>query len=87
MLEDPESYSLYINRLNNKRKAEESKTQREKSAPGSGYLWNPKPKKYDFKYDYTKHEISSRGFAKSKSIKSLDKVTIIIIYNIACNSK
>ena len=82
ILEDPESYSLYVKRQQNKRKSEESKSQRERSVPGSGYLWNPKPKKYNFNYDYTKHEISSRGFPQSKSRKSVNKSTTPSKFNL-----
>ena len=65
ILEDPESYSLYVKRQLNKRRNEVAKSERERSTPGSGNLWNTKPKKYNFNYDYTKHEISSRNFPQS----------------------
>lgn len=65
ILEDPESYSLYVKRQLNKRRNEVAKSERERSTPGSGNLWNAKPKKYNFNYDYTKHEISSRNFPQS----------------------
>ena len=82
ILEDPESYSLYVKRQQNKRKIEESKSQRERSVPGSGNLWNPKPKKYNFNYDYTKHEISSREFPHSKSKQSFNKSTTSSKFNL-----
>ena len=76
ILEDPESYNIYVNRQKNKRQEEEKKTQREKSLPGSGYLWKNKPRNYNPNYDYTKHEISKRDIPFSKSIKSLNKVLV-----------
>lgn len=67
------------------RKEEESKTERAKKLPGSGNIWNPKPKKYNFNYDYTKHEISQREFKNAKGINSLSKVRkVLLIISLFC---
>ena len=50
----------------NKKKIEETK-------PGSGKIWNSKPKKYNMDYDYTKHQISkSNNLNRSKSKQKID---------------
>jgi hypothetical protein len=55
LLEDPESYSLYIRRLQRKREQTEKEKRNERSRPGSGNIWkkkrsgNNKNKSYDYK--------------------------------------
>ena len=51
-LEDPESYELYLKRLNRKRELISNQKKREDSTPGSGLLWKPNKSKYNFDYDY-----------------------------------
>ncbi|MCQ2818483.1 MAG: hypothetical protein MJ252_14540 [archaeon] len=59
-LEDPESYELYLKRLNKKRENIEDQRKKEENAPGSGNIWRPKRNKYNTSYDYTKHEITDK---------------------------
>lgn len=72
-LQDPESYSMYINRIRAKREEDEQKRKRQNSLPGSGKIWTAKKKNYNLNYDYTKHEITEKNFPKSKSSKKLNK--------------
>ena len=70
LLEDPESYSMYIKRLQKKRDEDEKEKQREKLRPGSGNIWKKKIDRRENKsYDYQKHEYS-RNLSRSKSIKN-----------------
>ena len=71
LLEDPESYNQYIKRLEKKREMEELKKKIQRLTPGSGYVWNNKPKKYDLKYDYTSHSNSQKILPRSKSSNNL----------------
>lgn len=64
VVEDPESYAVYITRQVNKRKMEEDKNNRILSRAGSGKLWNNKPRKYDLNYDYRKHQMSQSSLKK-----------------------
>ena len=41
----------------------------EKKIPGSGFLWNNKPKKYNYNYDYTKHENADKIINRPKSMR------------------
>ena len=68
LLEDPESYSMYIKRLQKKREEEEKEKRRENSRPGSGNIWERKfrSNRRNNSYDYTKHEYS-RNISRSKS--------------------
>lgn len=71
LLEDPESYSLYIKRLQKKREEAEKDKRREKERPGSGNIWEKKlrnRRNNSNSYDYTKHEYS-RNISRSKSGK------------------
>ena len=71
LLEDPESYSLYIKRLQKKRDEVEKDKKREKERPGSGNIWERKlrnRRNNSNSYDYTKHEYS-RNLSRSKSGK------------------
>ena len=72
LLEDPESYSLYIKRLQKKREEAEKDRKREKERPGSGNIWERKLRNRrnnsNNSYDYTKHEYS-RNLSRSKSGK------------------
>lgn len=63
VVEDPESYAVYIARQANRRKMEEDKTNKISTRAGSGKVWNNKPRKYDFNYDYRQHQIS-KGIKK-----------------------
>ena len=50
----------------------EKKTQKqneEKKIPGSGFLWNNKPKNYNYNYDYTKHEKAEKIINRPKSMR------------------
>ena len=67
LLEDPESYNQYIKRLEKKREIEEMKKKNQRMTPGSGYIWNNKPKKYDLKYDYRSHSNTKKILPRSKS--------------------
>ena len=60
LLEDPESYSLYIKRLQRKREQTEKDKRKERLRPGNGNIWkkkysgNSKNKSYDYlKNDYS----------------------------------
>ena len=68
LLEDPESYSMYIKRLQKKRDEAEKEKKREYSRPGSGNIWEKKIRsnRRHNSYDYTKHEYS-RNISRSKS--------------------
>ena len=68
LLEDPESYSMYIKRLQKKRDEVEKEKNRERSRPGSGNIWEKKLRsnRRNNSYDYTKHEYS-RNISRSKS--------------------
>ena len=68
LLEDPESYSMYIKRLQKKREQAEKEKKRENSRPGSGKIWEKKfrSNRRNNSYDYTKHEYS-RNLSRSKS--------------------
>ena len=68
LLEDPESYSMYIKRLKKKRDEVVKEKKREKSRPGSGNIWEKKfrSNRRNNSYDYTKHEYS-RNLSRSKS--------------------
>ena len=71
LLEDPESYSLYIKRLQKKRDEIEKEKKREKERPGSGNIWERRlryRRNNSNSYDYTKHEYS-RNLSRSKSGK------------------
>jgi hypothetical protein len=71
LLEDPESYSLYIKRLQKKRDEVEKDKIREKERPGSGNIWERRlrnRRNNSNSYDYTKHEYS-RNLSRSKSGK------------------
>ena len=71
LLEDPESYSLYIKRLQKKRDEVERDKIREKERPGSGNIWERRlrnRRNNSNSYDYTKHEYS-RNLSRSKSGK------------------
>ena len=71
LLEDPESYSLYIKRLQKKRDEVERERKKEKERPGSGNIWEKKlrnRRNNSNSYDYTKHEYS-RNLSRSKSGK------------------
>ena len=71
LLEDPESYSLYIKRLQKKREEVEKDKKREKERPGSGNIWERRLRNRRINsnsYDYTKHEYS-RNLSRSKSGK------------------
>ena len=70
LLEDPESYSMYIKRLQKKRDEAEKAKKREGSRPGSGNIWEKrfKSNRRNNSYDYTKHEYS-RNLSRSKSNK------------------
>ena len=67
LLEDPESYTMYVKRLAKKREEDEFKKKRENSLPGSGKVWTSKPKNYNLSYDYTKHEITDKCLPRAKS--------------------
>ena len=71
LLEDPESYQMYIKRLEKKREEDDNKRKRENSTPGSGKIWKKKNKKYNLSYDYTKHQITDKCIPKSKSTNKL----------------
>ena len=74
LLEDPESYQMYIKRMQKKRDDEINKKKKNDMKPGSGKIWTNKPKKYNIDYDYTKHEISkSNQIKRSKSNKKIDE--------------
>lgn len=75
LLEDPESYQMYVSRLAKKREDEINRKKRENSTPGSGNVWSSKRKKYNMSYDYTKHEIADKVYARSKSNRKF-KTTI-----------
>ena len=68
LLEDPESYSMYIKRLQKKREEPEKEKKRENSRPGSGKIWEKRfrSNRRNNSYDYTKHEYS-RNLSRSKS--------------------
>lgn len=66
VVEDPESYSSYISRLNNKRKLEKNLSFKEKYKPGSGNIWHRMSKNYDNSYDYTNHELSQSNLLSKK---------------------
>ena len=68
LLEDPESYSMYIKRLQKKRDEDEKEKKRERSRPGSGNIWEKRLRsnRRNNSYDYTKHEYS-RNISRSKS--------------------
>ena len=68
LLEDPESSSMYIKRLQQKRDEAEKAKKREGSRPGSGNIWEKrfKSNRRNNSYDYTKHEYS-RNLSRSKS--------------------
>ena len=73
LLEDPESYQMYIKRMQKKRDDGINKKKINDMKPGSGKIWSNKPKKYNMNYDYTKHEISkSNKINRSKSNKKID---------------
>ena len=85
LLEDPESYSLYIKRLQKKRDEVEKEKKREKERPGSGNIWEKKirnRRNNSNSYDYTKHEYS-RNLSRSKS----NKKAPLNIYKFSPNDK
>ena len=41
----------------------------EKKIPESGFLWNNKTKKYNYNYDYTKHENADKIINRPKSMR------------------
>ena len=85
LLEDPESYSLYIKRLQKRRDEIEKEKKIEKERPGSGNIWEKKlryRKNNSNSYDYTKHEYS-RNISRSKSGKKAP----INIYKFSPNDK
>ena len=72
VLEDPESYSMYVKRLQSKRKEKESKSQKKSKCFRNVFLLK------NNEYDYRKHEISSRYFntmnnSKISTVRSLTK--------------
>ena len=72
VLEDPESYSMYVKRLQSKRKDKESKSQKKSKCFRNVFLLK------NNEYDYRKHEISSRYFntmnnSKISTVRSLTK--------------
>ena len=69
IIEDPESYNQYIKRLEEIREKKNKKKNEEKKIPGSGFLWNNKPKNYNYNYDYTKHENADKIINKSNQMK------------------
>ena len=74
LLEDPESYQMYIKRMQKKRDDDIDKKKKEDQKPGSGKIWNSNPKNYNMKYDYTKHEISKNNNNKLYRSKSNPKL-------------
>lgn len=68
LLEDPESYSMYIKRLKKKRDEVEKFKKKERERPGSGNIWERRfrTNSRNNSYDYTKHEYS-RNLSRSKS--------------------
>ena len=74
LLEDPESYQMYIKRMQKKRDDDINKKKIEEQKPGSGKIWNSNPKNYDLKYDYTKPEISKSNNNKLYRSKSNPKL-------------
>jgi hypothetical protein len=74
LLEDPESYQMYIKRMQKKRDDDINKKKIEEQKPGSGKIWNSNPKNYDLKYDYTKHQISKSNNNKLYRSKSNPKL-------------
>ena len=72
LLEDPESYNQFIKRLKNKRDMIELQKKIENSSPGSGLIWNNKPKTFNLEYDYRNHLYTDRILQKSKSNKNLN---------------
>ena len=72
VLEDPESYSMYVKRLQSKRKKEESKSQRKPKCFRNVFLSRLN------EYDYRNHELSSRCFntmnnSRISTVRSLTK--------------
>ena len=72
LLEDPESYNQYIKRLKIKRDNIEYNKKIKNSTPGSGLIWNNKPKKYNLEYDYRNHKIRNEILPKSKSSENIN---------------
>lgn len=73
LIEDPESYTMFVARITNKRKADEERKERQRTLPGSGNIWSSKTKSYNLSYDYTKHEHSSRSIPRAGSSKNVRK--------------
>ena len=50
---------------------EEEKSNQIRVKPGSGNIWNNKPRKWNYNYDYTKHQISrgNKGYNFSNKVK------------------
>ena len=68
LLEDPESYTMYIRRLQKKRNDDEKERRRVLTRPGSGNIWEKtlRSNRNNNSYDYTKHEYS-RNISRNKS--------------------
>ena len=68
LLEDPESYTMYIKRLQKKRNDDEKERRRVLTRPGSGNIWEKtlRSNRNNNSYDYTKHEYS-RNISRNKS--------------------
>ena len=68
LLEDPESYTMYIRRLQKKRNEDEKERRRVLSRPGSGNIWEKtlRSNRRNNSYDYTKHEYS-RNISRNKN--------------------
>ena len=49
---------MYVKRLEDFRKKENDIIVKNKKTPGSGFLWNNKPKNFNNNYDYTQHTFS-----------------------------
>ena len=68
LLEDPESYTMYIRRLQKKRDDDEKERRRQMTRPGSGNIWEKRLRsnRSNNSYDYTKHEYS-KNISRNKS--------------------
>jgi hypothetical protein len=53
---------MYVKRLEDFRKKENDIIVKNKKTPGSGFLWNNKPKNFNNDYDYTQHTFSNQDF-------------------------
>jgi hypothetical protein len=50
---------------------------KKKKIPGSGFLWNNKPKNYNYDYDYTKHEKADKIINRPKSMRQSNYPNLI----------